>query len=211
MIKYDEVVDMTVLSTKEGKHLGKISRIAVDLKDARVVGFLVQDRNEGKRLLPVGNVTTYGRDVVMASSANDLEDLSNLSVMAKAAEFGEKIVGLNIVTKNGEDVGKIGAFCFDKKSGLITHYETSEGAFSDLMEGRGLLSRDGVCALSLDALVVTETSIRVSDIMKTGPGIKHKLDKIIYKTERRVKEATKKLQGIVKIEDSDTSFPYEKH
>jgi hypothetical protein len=66
------------------------------------------------------------------------------------------------------------------------------------MDGKGLLPREGVCALSLDALVVTKNSVEISDIMKTGPGIKQKTSAVVYETEMKAKAAIKKVEKIVK-------------
>jgi len=156
MIKHDEIVGMPVLSTQEGKDLGRISRMAIDLKEGQVVGFLIEDKNGREMLLPIGNVDTYGKDVIMAASESDLRNIDDLAEMAAAIEFGGKIIGLKIITKEGENFGEIASFCFDEKSGLITHYVTSRGVLNGLIHGEGLLPREGVWALSLDALVVTK-------------------------------------------------------
>jgi uncharacterized protein YrrD len=63
-----------------------------------------------------------GKDVVMASSEKDLKDMDDLSEMAEVAEFGRKIIGLKIATKEGDNFGEIESFWFDEKNGLITHY-----------------------------------------------------------------------------------------
>ena len=198
MIKYDEIVGMPVLSTKEGKDLGCISKMAIDLKEGQVVGFVIEDKKGREMFLPIGHVDTYGKDVVMASSETDLKEMNDLAEMAAAIEFGGKIIGLKIITKEGENSGEIVSFCFDEKSGLITHYVTSSGVLNGLMHGEGLLPREGVCALSLDALVVTKESVEVSDIMKTGPGIQQKTSAVVHKTEQIVKAAIRKVEEIVK-------------
>ncbi len=199
MIKHDEIVGMPVLSTQEGKDLGRISRMAIDLKEGQVVGFLIEDKNGREMLLPIGNVDTYGKDVIMAASESDLRNIDDLAEMAEAIEFGGKIIGLKIITKEGENFGEIASFCFDEKSGLITHYVTSRGVLNGLIHGEGLLPREGVWALSLDALVVTKKSVEISDIMKTGPGIKQKTSAAVHKTEQIVKTAIRKVGEIVTL------------
>jgi hypothetical protein len=66
------------------------------------------------------------------------------------------------------------------------------------MEGKGLLPREGVITLSLDALVVTKESLEISSIMKTGPGLKQKTSAMAYQTEEIVKGAIKKVTESVK-------------
>lgn len=198
MIKYDEIVGMPVFSSKEGKGLGWISKMAIDLKEGQVVGFLIDDKNGSEMFLPIGNVDTYGKDVIMAASESDLRNIDDLTEMAAAIEFGGKIIGLKIITKEGENFGEIASFCFDEKSGLITHYVTSRGLLNGLMHGKGLLPQEGVRALSLDALVVTKKAVEISDIMKTGPGIKQKTGAAVQKTEQVVKTTISKVEKIVK-------------
>ena len=166
MIKYDEIVGMPVISSKEGKDLGRISKMAIDLKEGQVMGFLIEDKNGREMLLPIGNVDTYGKDVVMVASESDLRNIDDLAEMAAAIEFSGKIIRLKIITKEGENFGEIASFCFDEKSGVINHYVTSRDFLNDLMHGEGLLPQEGVRALSLDALVVTKKAVEISDIMK---------------------------------------------
>jgi sporulation protein YlmC with PRC-barrel domain len=59
MIKYDEIVEMSVLATKEGKDMGRISKMAIDLKEGQVVGFLIENKNGSEMVLPIANVDTY--------------------------------------------------------------------------------------------------------------------------------------------------------
>ena len=96
MIKHDEILEMPVLSIQEGKDLGRISKMAIDLKEGQVVGFLIEDKNGREMLLPIGNVDTYGKDVIMAASESDLRNIDDLAEMAAAIEFGGKIIGLKI-------------------------------------------------------------------------------------------------------------------
>ena len=197
MKKYDEIVGMPVLSTMEGKDLGKLSEMAIDLKNSQVVGFLIEDKKGRKMFLPIGNVDTYGKDVVMASSESDMKKMDDLAGKAEAIELAEKIIGLKIITEQGEAVGEIASFCFDEKSGLITHYVTSKGVLGDFMDGKGLLPREGVCAFSLDALVVAQRSVEISDIMKVAPGMKQKINAVVYETEIKAKAAIRKVEKIV--------------
>jgi uncharacterized protein YrrD len=195
MKKYDEILSLPVLSTKEGKNLGTLSRAVVDPKDNGVIiGFIVENSNSGEMYLPIKNVVSYGEDAVMAGSEKDLKAFYDKPEIIDAIELGKKIIGLDVLTRKGERIGMIDSFFFNKETGQITHYITSESRFNSLIDGKGLLTVDGVYTLGFDALVVFQESDEIASIMKTEPGLRHKANSIIRKAEEGIKGLVNKVK-----------------
>ena len=121
MIKYHEIIGMQVISIKEGRKLGVINNLSIDLNEKRVVGFLTENQDAEHMLLPIENIKSYGKNFIMFSSETDLPKMEDLAGMANDMTLAEKIIGLKIITNEGENFGEIDSFCFDEKHGFITH------------------------------------------------------------------------------------------
>jgi uncharacterized protein YrrD len=198
MIKYHEITGMPVLSKKEGKNVGTVLQVVVDLTQSKIVALVLKEQNNDSVVLPVEYVDSFGQDCIMAFSENDMANLSVLAEMGDNIEFGEQVVGLPIVTEKGDHVGEIKSFCFDERNGMITHFITSEGLLSDVIHGKGLLAKDGIRSFGRDALVVTETSAELAGIMKTQPGLKNKATSIVGKAEATINQAKEKVEIVLK-------------
>lgn len=196
--KYDDIIGMPVLSIQEGKELGKIVQIAVKPEDGKVIGFLVENEKTGTAVLPVEHTVEYGNDMVMASSATKLRSLGDLAKSEGLTDYEGNVIGLKIITEEGAYIGNVGTFYFDDVNGIITHYTTSEGPYSDFMEGKGLLPAPGVTAVSSDALVVTKDSAELADVLKTKPGLKQKTGAIKGKAEKGIQKAIDKAEEFIK-------------
>jgi hypothetical protein len=81
---------------------------------------------------------------------------------------------------------------------MITHFITSEGLLNDVIHGTGLLAKEGIRSFGLDALVVTETSAEVADIMKAQRGLKDKATTIVGKAETAINQAKEKVETVLK-------------
>jgi len=190
---------MTVVSTKEGKNLGKVSKMAVDTKKGKVVAFVLAGENQEEKVIQIEEVTAYGKDSLMVFSASSLKKVGELNDIAESVAFGRKIIGLKIMTDKGEGIGEVGSFHFDEKTGEITHYEVSGGPLPNLIEGKGLLPKAGVVTLGTDALVVTKEAAVVSETMKVGPGLKHIAAQLKAKTKKEVEETIKDIKKKTKV------------
>lgn len=196
MIKYGDILNMIVTSTQEGKCLGRISKMAVDMKKRKVVGFVLEEDNKEEKVIRIQEVTAYGKDSVMVSSKSSLKTVCELSGVAEAAAFGRKIIGLRIVTDRGENIGEVESFYFNEKTGVITHYEVSGGLLPNLIDGKGLLPKEGVVALGEDALVVIKAAAVVSGEMKAGPGLKHMATRLKVRVKKDVAATAKDIKKI---------------
>jgi uncharacterized protein YrrD len=200
MLNFDDLKGMAVLSAKEGRELGRVAHAVVALKQRKVIGLILEGDKGETKVIATTEILTYGKDAVMASSEEKVVTLDDLTRGKEDAASSRQIIGLKIITKDGEKVGRIGSICFNEKNGLITHYVVSESIFSDLVHGTGLMPADGTSALSRDALVVTKTSAEISEVMKSDPGLVGRTGAVIEKTETGIKKAVKKMEHMVKHE-----------
>lgn len=194
MIKYDDILNKPVVSKREGKDLGKIVKMAVDTKKRRVVGFVLGEGNKEEKVIRIEEVTAYGKDVVMVSSESSLKAVDELHEMAEAVRFGKKIIGLKIVTDQGESIGEVGSFYFDEGTGEITHYTVSSGLLPNLIDGKGLLAKDGIVTLGTDAIVIIKAAAVVSESMKVAPGLRHIAAQLKAKTKKEVTDTIKDIK-----------------
>jgi uncharacterized protein YrrD len=194
MIGYNEILGRPVLTIREGKDLGKVSKALVDTDEGRVIGFVLKDKYKKEGTLFIESIDTYGVDAIMVQSEEKVKSISEAPEKKEVIELGRDIIGLKIVTKTGKEVGKVSSFHFKNESGAITHYEASGGLLQSLIEGKGLVSQDGIVSIGKDALIVEEAAIKISEKMKVAPGLKHAAAKIKAKTAQTADKAAEKLK-----------------
>jgi uncharacterized protein YrrD len=194
MIRNDEIVGKPVIDIEEGREVGTIRLVTVDVEKRAVDCFLLDDREDGKVVLRIADVETIGEERVLVSSTTRLRSAEDLSGIGETVSFGRNVLGKKVVTQSGESVGEIDAFSFDRHTGAITHYVVSSGTVQDFVEGRRLLPDDGVLSFDDDLVLVTDDAMAVSELMKSEPGIKHQADAAGYKVEAGLRKAIEKAE-----------------
>ncbi len=89
-------------------------------------------------------------------------------------EYGRKILGRQLLTGNGQELGTISDIILDPNDGKIEGFEISRGFIDDLLEGRYVLPYDASNSVMENAVIVSMEQIQ--HIKAYNKGIKSLLD-----------------------------------
>lgn len=127
------IVGLKVIAAQEGRDLGPVTQVVVDLASGKLEGLIV-----GKGPLEKGiaaeDVTVIGVDAVMVEThkaARHLSELPRLMEKRRDPREGSR----EVLTDSGTRVGALGTIYIDPESRLVTRYEVSGGAWRDITEG----------------------------------------------------------------------------
>jgi uncharacterized protein YrrD len=127
------IVGLKVISVEEGRDLGSVSQVVVDLSVGALIGVIVGQGAAAKGIW-ADDITVFGVDALMIANRTVAAPLSEMPQLAeKLRESNEGPV--EVVTDTGKRLGVLGNVYLDDQTHQVAHYEVSGGAWRDVTEG----------------------------------------------------------------------------
>ncbi|MEW9049520.1 MAG: PRC-barrel domain-containing protein [Neobacillus sp.] len=157
-----------VYETVSGTKIGEVTDLCIT-KSGMVKGLLVKKGVFFKQtyFLDIHDVSSFGWDGVM------IEDHDHLAKCKTAPEYTlahqHSLNGKMILSKSGESLGLLEDVYFQEELGTIVGYETTDGFFSDITEGKQVIQSRKPPAIGKDAIIVdVSENLPYSDLLD-GP------------------------------------------
>ena len=87
--------------------------------------------------------------------------------LGDALESKKSLLGMALLTTDGQNLGRIADVYFDEQTGNVVGYEATGGLFADLSSGRAFIPAPSDVQIGEDAAIVP---ISVANAMKENPG-----------------------------------------
>lgn len=147
---------LSVIAIADGKKVGTVSHLFVDLAARKVVGFgasegggFLSRHSGGQELIDAQDVRSVGPDALTLKDLGAV-DGSRTSAHQDELVHGDDLNNRKVVTENGTELGDVASFDFDPTSYAITAIEVSPGLF----KSHRLVNIADVLTIGDDALVV---------------------------------------------------------
>jgi uncharacterized protein YrrD len=127
------LLNSEVISIKEGRRLGAITQVVVDLAQGKLLG-LILGKGAAEKGVVAQDIQTLGPDVVMIETGALAKRLSELPDLMTARRDPTR-APQQVVTDTGQRLGRLGRVFIDSQTLAVTHFEVSGGAWRDLTEG----------------------------------------------------------------------------
>ena len=139
-----------------GHRLGRISNVVIKVDTGRVVGFLVAP-NSRKVVVPVDILswTNY----IKVHDVHDLVGLDEVHQVADAIQKHIPIYGNKVITKGGENIGKVIDFGMDNKFFKLTCLVVAKSFLGIIFWDRKIIS-------AKDIIEVTKKGIIIKNLVK---------------------------------------------
>jgi uncharacterized protein YrrD len=127
------IVGLKVISSKEGREIGAVSQVIVNLASAAVEGLIV-GTGPSEKGIEAKDIEVLGQDAVMVGTykvARHLSELPGLMEKRRDAGAGPR----EVITDTGNRLGILGAIHIDPANLRVTRYEASGGTWRDITEG----------------------------------------------------------------------------
>lgn len=156
MYKVTQLIGLPVLSVDEGKQIGEVHDLVVDISHAVIRGLLVSDEawlSEYRSIL-FADIFRTGTDAIMLRDASCLQP-STLFELEGYIRF-QDLTDKTIYTETGLYLGKVSDIFFQPLTGELTGYELSDGILSDFLFGRKAMPLPQAQMIHADRLLVPE-------------------------------------------------------
>lgn len=135
-----------------GKNIGIISDFCF-ADDGHISGMIVHQRAFLKKsfFISLQKVMAFGSEGIIVSDGNCEQKPPKNSVRF----VHDSVFGKMVLSDTGEALGLLHDVCFLEKMGTIIAYETTDGFFSELTEGKRLVRSEQPPSLGEDAIIVS--------------------------------------------------------
>ena len=156
MLKGKELIGRKIVALAGGERVDSVQDLIFDQQGNRVLALLVDAGGwfHAARVLPYRAVRTVGEDAVMIEAASDVLSANEDPAVTEAMQTKVGLVGLNLLTTDGKDLGRISDVYFDELTGRVVGYEATGGLFSDLSSGRTFVPAPESITIGAEAAIV---------------------------------------------------------
>ena len=170
--KGSELIGLPVICLDEGCKKMEIKDLLYSLTEYRLMGFIVEQGKyfHDKKIIKFENVKSIDENAVILQNKQCIERIKDVIENPELTCLGEKLLDMEVITEDGQNVGLIQDITIDLPTGNLTELIISEGILDDLMVGRPILPIEANLDLTGDTLVINDVTNQ-SIIHNTG-GIK---------------------------------------
>jgi len=158
MRKGKHVIGQPVLSFEDGRRVDNVKNLLISEDNESIVALLVDEGGllSSSRVVPLENVKSFGRDAVVIETSTNVVTASSDPETKAIIQRREALLGKKVMTDQGQSLGSISDLYFEDKSGRITGFEVSGGAFGDFARGTSYLGVDQIERLGPDLIFVRQ-------------------------------------------------------
>ncbi|GMA14482.1 photosystem reaction center subunit H [Deinococcus metallilatus] len=156
MIKGKELLGRNIVAIDNGERVASVHDLVFDHQANQLLGLLVDEGGwfRAARVVPFEAVRAFGEDAVMVDSAASVTSTRDDGRLAEVLDSKISLIGLTLLTTDGENLGKIADVYFDEHTGRVEGYEATGGIFSDLSSGRTFVPAPESVQIGEDAAIV---------------------------------------------------------
>ena len=170
MQKGKEVIGRKIVTLDGGERVDSVRDLIFDEQGNRVLALLVDEGGwfHAAKVIPFASVKSIGEDAVMIASADAVMSARDDATIAAAMESKSGLAGLNLLTSDGKELGRIADVFFDETSGQVVGYEATGGLFSDLSSGRTFVPAPESVTIGAEAAIVPPSVAMAMEEQEAG-------------------------------------------
>ncbi|EYB69742.1 PRC-barrel domain-containing protein [Deinococcus phoenicis] len=156
MIKGKELLGRNIVAIDTGERVESVHDLIFDHQANQLLGLLVDEGGwfRAARVVPFEAVRSFGEDAIMVDSAASVTTTREDGRLAEVLDSKTSLIGLTLLTTEGENLGKIADVYFDEQTGQVEGYEATGGLFSDMSSGRTFVPAPEAVQIGEDAAIV---------------------------------------------------------
>jgi uncharacterized protein YrrD len=156
-MKFSELKGTQIISLADGRELGTVDDILIDLDHHQVRGLRVKTGGlfSGHEAVLLTDVKAIGPDAVTVEDASKLNAESKFSQLADCAGR-DAIINSRIITEQGTVLGTVADVDVDFESGAITSYVLASGLLDRLRHQESFIPTSIVKAVGEHVIIVSK-------------------------------------------------------
>lgn len=156
MKREKDIMSIPILDKKNGARIAYVKDIIYSKTKFRILAFLVSEKGffTTAKIIRFKEIDSFGENAIMVKNKNVIEDAEVIPEIKTLIKEKRKIIGEEVITEDGEDIGIIRDTIFDEESGKVVGFIITNGVFDDIREGRIVLPYIKGIKFGEEALIV---------------------------------------------------------
>lgn len=189
------IVGLQVIATDEGRRVGSVSQVIVDLAAAQMVAVVLGEAPEQKAIA-AADLGVIGQDALMVASASKAKPWSELKEeLSGGADVLEHVPV--VVTDKGTSLGHLASVQFDPATKRVTRYEVTGGVLRDVIEGVVSLPLLEGTVHGEDTIIVPHEAAQ-EHLAQSKGGLRGQLEKLRRVFRTQYEEASEQSEALYK-------------
>lgn len=156
MIKGKEILNRSIVAVSTGEKIDRVHDVIFDHQANQVLGLLVDEGGwfSAAKVVPFDRIRSVGEDAIMIGAADDVTTTREDGRLKEALNSKTSLIGLTLLTTDGQNLGRIADVFFDEHTGRVEGYEATGGLFADLSSGRTFVPAPESVQIGADTAIV---------------------------------------------------------
>lgn len=156
MIKGKELLGRPIVAVSNGQKIDRVHDVIFDHQANEVLGLLVDEGGwfSAAKVVPFECVRSFGEDAIMIGAPEEITSTRQDGRLNDALNSKVSLIGLTLLTTDGQNLGRIADVLFDEHTGRVEGYEATGGLFSDLSSGRTFVPAPEAVQIGTDTAIV---------------------------------------------------------
>ncbi|GGR79038.1 PRC-barrel domain-containing protein [Deinococcus sedimenti] len=156
MIKGKDILNRSIVAVGTGEKIDRVHDVIFDHQANQVLGLLVDEGGwfSAAKVVPFDRIRSVGEDAIMIGTADDVTTTREDGRLKEALDSKASLIGLTLLTTDGQNLGRIADVFFDEHTGRVEGYEATGGLFADLSSGRTFVPAPESVQIGADTAIV---------------------------------------------------------
>lgn len=157
MKKASEFIGLPIISKASGKKIAIVKDLVFSRRKFRILALVTFEGSVFKeaRIIRYRNIISIGKDAIIVRKENVIESAAAIPEIYQLMKERKKIIGEDVITEDGENIGIIKDIVVDEESGKVLGFILSDGLIQDIMDGRNVLPYIYGITFGKDALLIS--------------------------------------------------------
>ncbi len=197
MIKGKEILGRNIVALSSGEKVDSVRDVVFDHQGNQVLALLVDEGGwfRAAKAVPFERIRSIGEHAIMIGSPEDVTTSRDDARLGDALESKTSLIGMTLLTTDGQNLGRIADVYFDDHTGAVVGYEATGGLFADMSSGRAFIPAPSEVQIGADAAIVP---LSVAAAMNENPGgLKGAIKSVSDAVTGTVQHASDSVKGAV--------------
>lgn len=160
MRRAGELIGLPIITRTKGEIIGEVDDILFEAESGELKVLVIKNRE--RFYTSIDNIYKIGQDLIVVENTNFLTKsyLADIDQFASLDNGQHTILGEQVITSDGKELGAVKDLVIDEESYKMTGYEISGGILNDLLQGRNILPIDKSFVKGEDVVILENSNLK---------------------------------------------------
>lgn len=194
MIKGSQLINKPIITFSNGEIVDKVQDLIYDSQSNELLALLIDEGGflSSARVIPFQAIKAMGPDAITIDSDQAIIKADDHPRTQAILKEYRPVKGLQVMTEDGKDLGKISDLFFNESTGRVEGYEVTGGMFADAYSGRPFLPAPKTLKIGEDVAFVPNDTVQLMEEQVGGlKGVGQNMSQAAKEKSQQLTESAK--------------------